>query len=362
MVYGVPLTRWALALAVLASVYVALTVLRGALVRRFGALAASTVTSLDDLLVATIGATRRFFILAVALYFAMRVVPVNGGLRDVIRALLVIAGLVQAGVWGSGIIGFVAERYARQRAPQADLATRATVHAVGYAVRTVLWVLLGITGLDFFGVKVTALVTGLGIGGVAVALAAQNILGDLFAALAIVLDQPFALGDFIIVGDTMGTVEHIGLKTTRIRALSGEQIAIANGELLKGRIRNFGRMNERRVVFTLDVTYDTPPDTVATIPGIVRDVIQSQKRTRFDRCHFLTFADSSLRVETVYYVLDRDFNIYADIHHAINLELLRRFNAAGIQFAFPTRTVVLSGNEGGGAQVPPSPPAGRSQA
>jgi small-conductance mechanosensitive channel len=252
--------------------------------------------------------------------------------------------LLQAGRWGTGLIGFVVETYIR-RSPDGDAATRATVQAVGYAARFVLWSILLVTALAAFGINVTALITGLGIGGIAIALAVQNILGDLFAALAIVLDKPFVVGDFIIVDTMMGHVEHVGLKTTRIRSLGGEQIIVSNNELLKGRIRNYKRMEQRRVVFGLDLTYDTPPDVVDHVPSIIRDVVESQPLTRFDRSHCLSFGDSALRFETVYWVLDADFNRYADIQHAINVELLRRFAAEGIAFAFPSRTVYMKDNQ-----------------
>ena len=239
-----------------------------------------------------------------------------------------------------------------QRAAE-DVGARTTIQAVGYAGRFVLWSLLFVTGLDHFGIQVTALVTGLGVGGIAVALAVQNILGDLFAALAIVLDKPFVVGDFIIVDNVLGTVEHVGLKTTRLRSLSGEQIIMSNNDLLKSRIRNFKRMEQRRIVFSIDVTYDTSPEKVMRIPGMIREVIEAQERTRFDRSHFLTFAESSLRIETVYFVLSSAFNDYADTQHAINVELLRRFNADGIEFAFPTRTLYHMGQ--GEASSPLTP-------
>jgi len=139
----------------------------------------------------------------------------------------------------------------------------------------------------------------------------------------------------------MGTVERIGLKTTRVRSLSGEQIIISNSDLLKSRIRNYKRQIERRVVFTTDVTYDTSPETIERIPGMIREVVSSQQLVRFDRSHFTQYTDSSLRLETVYYVLDADYTRYLDIQQSINLELLRRFNAEKIGFAFPTRTVIL---------------------
>src|SRR5207244_4916450 len=177
------------------------------------------------------------------------------------------------------------------------------VQALGYAGWFVLWVLLAVTALQTFGITVTALVTGLGIGGIAIALAVQNILGDLFAALAIVLDQPFVIGDSVQVDSINGTIEHVGLKTTRIRSLSGEQVVISNADLLRSRIHNYRRMELRRVAFNIDLGFDTSSDKVARVPGMVRESVQSQPLTRFARCYLLTFSVCGLRVDGEGYVL-----------------------------------------------------------
>jgi small-conductance mechanosensitive channel len=174
-----------------------------------------------------------------------------------------------------------------------------------------------------------------------VALAAQNILGDLFASLSIVLDKPFVMGDFIIVGSQMGTVEKVGLKTTRVRALSGEQLIFANTDLLQSRIQNFKRMQERRVVFTIGVLYETPREKLAEIPRIIREIVESQDGTRFDRSHFKEFGDFSLNFETVYYVQVPDYNVYMDVQQAINLAMFERLAAEGIEFAYPTQKLYV---------------------
>jgi len=211
-------------------------------------------------------------------------------------------------------------------------------HATGYDGGVALfWQTASET--DNLGFNVTTLVASLGIGGVAVALAVQNILGDLFASLSIALDKPFVIGDFIVVDDIAGTVEHVGLKTTRVRSLSGEQVVFSNADLLKSRIHNYKRLYERRVLFGFGVLYRTPPEQLAAIPPMVREIITGQVGTRFDRAHFKGFGASSLDFEVVYFVLDPDYNRYMDIQQAINLELVNRFAAAGVEFAFPTRTV-----------------------
>jgi len=214
-------------------------------------------------------------------------------------------------------------------------------NAIGFVSRIVIWSLVVLLALDNAGIDVTALVAGLGVGGVAVALAVQNILGDLFASLSIVFDKPFAVGDFLIIDSYMGSVEYVGLKTTRLRSLSGEQRVFSNSDLLGSRIRNYGRMYERRVSFDIGVTYQTPRDKLRMIPEILREAIESQKQTRFDRSHFKAYGDSSLLFETVYYVGVPDYNIYMDIQQAVNLRVHERFEEEGVEFAYPTRTLLV---------------------
>ena len=338
--YGASVKQWLLAAAVLAVVYLTLSILRRVIARRIEALAARTSTDWDDLAAEIVRRTRPYFLAAIAIYAATRVVAPPAQIARILGAAAIVVVLLQAGVWGNGIIGFGAEHYIKSRAA-GDSGTRTTIRAVGYAARFVLWGLLVVTALQNFGINVTALVTGLGIGGIAIALAVQNILGDLFAALAIVVDKPFVVGDFIIVDQVKGTVEHVGLKTTRLRSLGGEQIVLANSDLLKSRVSNYRLMLERRVVFHLDIAYDTSPDTVERIPAIVKEIVTRQQPTRFERCHFLAWMESSLRIETVYFVLEGDYNRYADIQQAVNLEILRRFHAEKIEFAFPSRTVIM---------------------
>ena len=196
--------------------------------------------------------------------------------------------------------------------------------------------------LDNFGFNITTLVASLGIGGIAVALAVQNILGDLFASLSIALDKPFVNGDFVVIDDMMGTVKHIGLKTTRIQSLGGEELIFSNGDLLKSRIRNYKRMAERRIVFEIGVVFGTPAEKLRHINDIVRDVVGSHADARLDRTHFKKIGASSLDFEVVYYVLVPDYNRYMDVQQAINLQLIERLDAQGIDFAFPTQTLHIA--------------------
>ena len=174
------------------------------------------------------------------------------------------------------------------------------------------------------------------------ALAAQNVLGDLLASLAIVLDRPFVVGDFVVFGDKMATVERVGIKTTRLRSLSGEELVCSNADLLASRIHNYKRMAERRTVFTIGVTYQTAPEKVEALPAILREIVEGQERVRFDRAHFKSYGDSALNYEVVYWMLDPDYNLFMDTQQAINFAIYRRLQEEGIEFAYPTRTVHLA--------------------
>jgi small-conductance mechanosensitive channel len=341
VLYHNSLRQWAIAITVALVAFFALLLVRYLLIGRLGAAAKRTSTELDNILVEIVARTRPYFLAAAAVVVGSRFLVLPPTTDRYFEAAFALVLLVQCGLWGGTAVDLWIHRRAGFRVSHADVASITTMRALGIAAKLVLWTIIFITALDKFGVNVTTLVTGPGIGGVAIALAVQNVLSDLFAALSIVFDKPFDVGDTIAVDQMVGTVERIGLKTTRVRSLSGEQIIISNSELLKSRIRNFKRQLDRRVVFTTDVTYDTSPDVVARIPAMIREVITAQNPVRFDRSHFTQYMDSSLRIETVYYVLDADYARYLDIQQTINLELLRRFTAENIQFAFPTRTIVV---------------------
>ena len=330
---------WLIAAGVMTGVVVALWLVRRLLLGRLDRLAKRTHTDFDDLVVDVIRRTSVLFRIFLALTAGSLVLALPAGTRTVVRVVAVLALLVQTGIWGNGIVRFLTARYVARHSTDGTSAT--TITALSYGARFLLYVVLFLLALDNLGINITALVAGLGIGGIAVALAVQNILGDLFGALSIVLDKPFVVGDFIVVDTFSGTVEHIGLKTTRLRSIEGEQIVIANAELLRSRIRNYKRMYERRVVFLVSVTYDTPPDTVERIPGIIRDIVNAQAQVRIDRAHFKRFADSALEFETVYYMLIADYTAMMDTQQAIAIALMRRFREEGIEFAFPSRTVYV---------------------
>ena len=200
-------------------------------------------------------------------------------------------------------------------------------------INIIIWVVGIVFLLDNLHYNVTTIITGLGIGGIAIALAAQNILGDLFNYFVIFFDRPFEAGDFIVVDDKMGTVEYVGIKTTRIRALGGEQIIIGNSNLTGSRMHNFKRLVNRRVVFNLNLDYRTPVEKIRIVPGLIRSIVEKQNPVMFDRAHFASFGDWSLKIETVYFVLDPDYNRFMNIQQAINLEIYETLLKHQIYFA-----------------------------
>jgi len=251
------------------------------------------------------------------------------------------AVVIQIGLWGHYLVYFGLKQYVGRKA--ADPSTSSGIAVMSLFGRFVLWSFVLLVILENIGVNVTTLIASLGVGGIAIGLATQNILSDLFASLSILLDRPFEVGHFIIVGDQMGTVEKIGLKTTRVRSLSGELLVFGNNDLLSSRIRNYAHFWERRVVFSFGVIYQTPSEQLKKIPQMVRGIIESTEQTRFDRAHFKEFGAFSLNFEVVYYVLSPDYTVYMNIHEKINLAIFEAFEKQGVEFAFPTQTLHIAG-------------------
>ena len=331
---------WFRAVVVFVAVASGLFLLVSLLARRMSALALVTHTDLDDLLAELLRKTKSFFILAAALWMATGFLSLEDSVSGALVRVLVLALILQGGFWAVGVVTYLIGRYHRRQV-ETDPASATALVVMSFIARALVWAMALLLMLDNVGVDVTALITGLGIGGIAVALALQNILSDLFASLSILIDKPFVVGDFVVVGEFMGAVEHVGLKTTRIRSLSGEQIVVSNSDLLASRIRNFKHMNERRTVFQIGVTYDTPLEKLQAIPTIIREAVERQDKTRFDRSHFKTYGSFSLDFETVYYMLIPDYSTFMDTQQRINLELFRRFQEEGIEFAYPTQTLIV---------------------
>ena len=335
------LLAWAVALGIAVAVYLLLHLAKRLIVRRLCAFTRATSTYLDDLAVGVLSATHPLFLLAMGLYLGSHWLDLPEKNTTLLSRLAIAALLLQVARWGDvGVHGWL-QHYRTRRSAQ-DAASTTSTAALGFVARTAIWVIIVLMILDNFGVNITTLVASLGIGGIAVALALQNVLGDLFSSLSIVLDKPFVVGDFIAVDDIAGTVEYVGLKTTRIRGLGGEQVVFSNSDLLGSRIRNYKRMETRRIVFGIGVTYEIGKRQLLSIPAILREAVEAQPQAKFDRAHFKSYGASSIDFETVYIVQTSDYNAYMDIQQAINITLFERFAEEGIDFAYPTQTVYLA--------------------
>jgi small-conductance mechanosensitive channel/uncharacterized protein YeaO (DUF488 family) len=330
--------EWLIAACILIVSFAGMLIVKKLLIRQFQGVARRTFNAWDDLVVELIEKTGRFFILAVSIYAASLILSFHQTTTALLQKIAILSLLLQLAIWGSHILAFWSTRYKEQQLRINSSALK-TLLRMGSILRVVLWTFLVLLALDNLGVDITTLVAGLGITGIAVALAVQNILKDLLSALSIVLDKPFEVGDFIIVDSYMGSIERIGVKTTRIRSISGELLIFSNSGLLQSRIRNYKHMYERRVVFSLNITYDTPIEKVAALPAMLKDIVASKDQVRFDRAHFKAYGDSALEYEIVYWMQDPDYNLYMDTQQAINLEILHQFEREGIQFAFPTQTL-----------------------
>ncbi len=338
------LREWVTAAITALVVFAVVLGVRTLLAKRLGALASRTPNHVDDMVVALIGQTRVWVIAVLGLMVGVAQLALPPRVDLVLGPFGKLVFLWQMALWGAAAIAFWVKHYSMHRTASNDRASVTMITAIGVAAKILLWTLVVLGAFEWaFGFQVTALITTLGVGGIAIALAVQNILGDVLAALSIVFDKPFDVGDTIGVGDVNGVVEHIGLKTTRVRSITGEQIIIGNADLLKSRLHNFKRMYQRRVAFTLEVAFDTPPDALQRLPAIIEQIVTTQTPVKFDRSHVASFGDSSIRIDTVYHVLDADHKRYMDIQQAINLEVLRRFASEKVQFALPTQTVIHQG-------------------
>ncbi|WP_218082004.1 mechanosensitive ion channel family protein [Anthocerotibacter panamensis] len=336
--YGNSLLSWLLAATLTVVLAVVLPFIKAKVTVRLAKFAQDSSTDLDDLMVQLLVKSKGITLLVLAVYGGSLILTLPRDVARLVEGGLVVTFFFQVGLWGNALVDYGMGRYQRSEEGEEAATALGTLVFLG---RLLLWTVVLLLGLANLGFDITALVASLGIGGIAIGLAVQNILGDLFASLSIVLDKPFKVGDFIIVGDLMGTVEHVGLKTTRVRSLFGEQLVFSNNELIQSRIRNFASMQERRVTFGISVTYQTPAAQVARIPTMVREIIENQAQVRFDRAHFKEFGASSLDFEIVYYALSGDYNIYMDIQQAINLAIYEHFEAEAIDFAYPTQTLFL---------------------
>jgi small-conductance mechanosensitive channel len=337
---GNELGQWAVALAIFLVTFTVLPLVKRAIsARRRREAPTSQGYYALDVLTAMVEHTSRLFLFGVAVWLAARDLTFPDKIDRALNVVLVLLLWMQVALWV-----MTAVRHAlglgRQRAPGQERARGGSMEIVLAAIGIVVWGLAALLALENLGIHVGPLLAGLGIGGIALALAVQTLLSDLLASLSIALDKPFGVGDFLTVDDCQGTIEHIGVKSTRMRSVTGEQIILGNGDLLKSRLRNFGRMVERRTLFQLDVHYDTPVAALAAVPGAVREIVEATPDVRFDRCHLLRCTPTALQFEVVFFVTTPDYKAYAAAQQSINLRVLELFRALGVTFAAVAPTPV----------------------
>ncbi|MFT4309321.1 MAG: mechanosensitive ion channel family protein [Candidatus Woesearchaeota archaeon] len=340
--YGIPSVYASYVLAAII-LFVSLTVLRFfkfVLIKYLKMLAKKTKNNIDLMLVEAIDHIGWFFYVAVSTYISLQVIPMSDRINTIINYSMLVILTYYVVIFVQNIIDVAENKMIAKRRRQGDDDT-AVIEVLARAVKWSLWLVAGVTILANMGYNVAGIIAGLGIGGLAIAIALQGVLTDIFAAFTIYFDKPFKRGDFIIIGDDMGVVKHIGIKSTRIQTLQGQELVVSNRDLTDSRVNNFGLMEKRRVVFNIGVTYQTSPKKLKKINQMIKEVFESIDNADLDRVHFTRFGPSSLDYEIVYYVNSRDFNIYMDIQQKVNLELVERFAKAKIEFAYPTQTIFV---------------------
>ncbi|MDB5038185.1 MAG: mechanosensitive ion channel protein MscS [Bacteriovoracaceae bacterium] len=347
ILFGHSIFSWLIALAIFLGFLIVLVLIKRILVRHLAQFVKTDQTDSAYFLINLIDKTKLFFLVTVSAVSATYYLNLSDSIHHFLKSFFIVILLIQVSFWGEAAIKYFLLRLVTQRELKRgqDPSLQTTVSVLQVIAKLILYGVIALLILDNLGFNVTTLIAGLGVGGIAVALAAQNILGDLFASLSIVLDKPFIIGDLIDVNGQKGRVERIGMKTTRIRSTTGEQIIISNTDLLRSKILNFARMTERMVVFTIGVTYQTPPEQLRKIPEILKAVITKQKKVRFDHAHFKGLGESSVNFEVVYYVMSGDYKDYIEVEEAINLEVFELFLEGKIGFAHPTRTLIMEKSE-----------------
>ena len=325
------------AFALFVGLLILLQIIKAVIVTQLHVLAKSTKNKWDDTVAEALNSFGLFFYIAIALSISSQFIVLEPFVRNsiytitllsstyyVVRALQIIITTSLNGILtrttgeapDSTILGFLEN-----------------------AFKIALWVGAVILVLQNLGYKVGALLGGLGIAGIAIAFALQNVLIDIFSFFSIYFDKPFKKGDFIKIGHDRGTVEHIGIKTTRIKSLDGEELIISNQELTQTRVNNFRTLRRRRVSFSFGIVYETPLAQVKKVPRIVKKIIDAQTFATFERAHFTSFGDSSLDFNVVYFIESNDIGVYRDAQQSINLQLMETFEKQNIEFAYPTRTI-----------------------
>ncbi|WP_434774410.1 mechanosensitive ion channel family protein [Pseudomonas oryzihabitans] len=338
---GISLANWfAMLCTILLSFTLARTVI-GFVLRNLRSRAEKPGAHVSHIAIQVLSSTSNTLLLLAAILIGVGILDLPERWLTRVSSLWFVVAALQVGLWANRAVALAVHHYFVKHS-QADVYQGSALATLSlWGAKVLLWAVVGLAMLSNLGVNITAFVASLGVGGIAIALAVQNILGDVFASLSIAVDKPFEVGDFIVVGSLAGTVEHVGLKTTRIRSLGGEQIVMANAEMIGSTIQNYKKLQERRIVFKFGLTYGSQPNQIKQVTTALKEIIQRQDKTRFDRAHLLTFGDSSLEFEVVYIVLDASYNVYMDIQQAINIEMMEAFAKIGVRFALSSRSLYV---------------------
>lgn len=328
--------QWAMAAGIVVVVFFAALIIRRVIRTHYARMAATAQMEFMELPLKVASQTTVLFLLIAAFFAGLQSLNLPAKPDRLLLTIMTIAAFWQVGVWVASAVATWLERKQRY-ALERDRAAAGSFGIIAFVARALIWALVLLLTLDNLGIDITALVAGLGIGGIAVALAVQNVLGDLLASLSITLDRPFVVGDAVAVGDFNGTVEQIGIKSVRLRSVNGEQIVMSNADMLSSRLRNYGRMRERRSVFTINLALDSQPDKLKRVPPGLRAIIEAEQNVRFDRSHFARIGAGSLEFETVFIVTTADYGRYMDIQQSINLKIIELLEREGLELAVPVQ-------------------------
>lgn len=336
---GNTLQQWIIAISILVASFIVIRILKKVFLSKLRGWTNRTHSTLDDFFILAIEKQGIPFLYIFAVYAALNILELHPRVQKIADVAILVAGtyfVIRAII---SAISFALNNYTSRH----NGATTRTKEMRGIVIiiNVILWLGGVVFLLDNFGYDITAIVAGLGIGGVAIALASQAVLADLFSYFVIFFDKPFEIGDFIIVDEKMGNVEYIGIKTTRLRTLGGEQLVFSNTDLTNSRVHNYKRMQHRRIEFSFKVIHNTSIEKLRTLPSTVKDIVQQQPKTRFDRAHFKSIGDSGLDFEVIYFIESPDYNFFMDTQQAINLALYAHFEKEDLHFAHPTQTVHL---------------------
>ena len=335
-------SQYLIALGVFVLAIIVLKIFKNVGIKKLKKLADHTRAEFDDILIGFIESVGWLFYFILALDLALRFIQLPEIIGKIVYYLTIIIVIWYVVKAVQEAINFGAQKIISKRQKEDEKFEPANLNLLAKILKGIVWMIAVILILQNLGYNISALVAGLGIGGVAIAFALQNILGDIFASFSIYFDKPFQVGDFIIVGNDMGIVKNIGIKSTRIQTLQGQELVVSNKELTETRVNNYKQMEKRRITFGFGVEYETPTEKLKKIPQIVKDIIDNIKLADLDRVHFKEFGDFSLDYEVVYYLATSDYNKYMDTQQEINLTLKQEFEKQGIVFAYPTQTVYLN--------------------